>query len=547
MKFRAFAPLALGALVVACSSNDAGPVVDGGGDAPAIPHSDGRQVADAGVGSDAPASLWDAGPRPANSLCSAPQPLSLSGGKVAVSGDTFPAVNEFDSDLTCDSVLGPYPGPQVYFLVALAAGKTYKLTVAPDKFDVALYAFPASTACDAAAINAACASHVRDTPDTKPYMGKAEAMLLAPQQSGDWIIAVDSYNPLEAGTFSLSIEEFTPPTNTACAKAEAITVGQAVSGDTIGVADEFATLHCGAQPSPPSTKVPYFVGPQLYYRVNLSQGTQYRVNLKPGFFAWLYVFHTGAACDPTSIEAACASQGGKGGAIAVSMDGIGDLQLTPEKSGEHVVVVDSASAVFYGPFTLQVTEQTTTTLSAPLSLDFDSGCSGLSATGDWECGKIQFAAGANCTLGSKTFGVPPTAGHSGSGMWGTVLNDCYTPLANNSKVDDKAGTCTNISSADDSVLALKVALPGTWTSAKLTYWSWEDVNQPFDWAEIRVDNKVAWQLCEMSYTQPTAWKQRTLDLSAHVGKTVEIGFHFMASPFVNYAGWYIDDLSISGS
>jgi len=547
MKFRVFAPLAVGVLA-ACSNNDATPGGDGGaGDATVIPHSDGLPRTDAGAGSDAPASLWDAGPAPANSLCNAPQPLTLSGGKVTVSGDTFPAVNEFDSDLTCNSMLGPYPGPQVYFRVALAAGKTYKLTVAPDKFDVALYAFPGATACDAAAINAACASHVRDTPDAKPYAGKAEAMLLAPQQSADWIIAVDSYNPLEAGTFSLSVEEFTPPTNTTCAAAEAITVGQAVSGDTIGAPDEFATIACGAQPSPPSTKVPFFIGPQLYYKVNLSQGTQYRINLKPGFFARLYVFHGGAACNPTSIEAACASQSGKGAAIEVGMDGIGDLQLTPEKGGEHVVVVDSTSPLFYGPFTLQVTEQTTTTLSAPLSLDFDGDCGGLGASGDWECGKIQFSAGANCTLGSKTFGVPPTAGHSGSGMWGTVLNDCYSPLANNSKVDDKAGTCTNMNVADDSVLSFKVALPGTWTSAKLTYWSWEDVNQPFDWAEIRVDKKVAWQMCEMSYTQPTAWTQRTVDLSAHVGKTVEIGFHFMASPYVNYAGWYIDDLSISGS
>ncbi|MBW2530751.1 MAG: hypothetical protein JRI55_04690, partial [Deltaproteobacteria bacterium] len=269
---------------------------------------------------------------------------------------------------------------------------------------------------------------------------------------------------------------------------------------------------------------------------------------KPEFIARLYVFHAASAsCSPGAIEAACASQSGKGDVIKVPMDGNGELLFTPDKGGEHIIVVDSTSPVFYGAFTLLVAEQSTATLTAPLALDFEQGGGGLSGTGDWEQGTINFSAGANCKLGSKVFGVAPTAGHSGSGMWGTVLNDCYSPLTNNYKVDDKLGTCTNMSPTDDSVLRLKVTLPGSWSSAKLTYWSWEDLNQPYDWAEVRIDNKVAWQLCEMTYTQPTAWKQRTIDLSAHVGKTVEIGFHFMASAFVNYAGWYIDDLAISGN
>lgn len=491
--------------------------------------------------------LYDAGPAPANTTCSAPQDLTLSGGKVTVNGDTFAALNEFDSNITCSSPLGPYPGPQLYYRVHLEPG-TYKLTLEPDKVDLALYVFPASTSCDAAAINAACTDQLRDTPDPKPYAGKTEAMLLQVTQDGDWMVVVDSYNELEKGLFGLTIETFTPPTNTTCSTASPLTPGQPVTGDTIGAGDEFATVHCGEAPSPPSTKVPYFVGPQLYYRASLTQGTTYRVNLRPTFIARLYLFHAASAsCTPGAIEAACSSKSGKGDVIGVTMDGNGELLFTPDQGGDHIIVVDSTSPVFYGSFTLFFAEQSTATLTAPLSLDFEQSGGGLSGTADWEHGAINFGAGPACTLGTKTFGVAPSAGHSGTGMWGTVLNDCYNALANNSKVDDKQGTCTNLSPSDDSVLGFKVTLPASWSSAKLSYWSWEDLNQPFDWAEIRVDNKVAWQLCEMTYTQPTAWKQRTIDLTAHVGQTVEIGFHFMASAFVNYAGWYIDDLTVSGS
>jgi len=38
-----------------------------------------------------------------------------------------------------------------------------------------------------------------------------------------------------------------------------------------------------------------------------------------------------------------------------------------------------------------------------------------------------------------------------------------------------------------------------------------------------------------------------VDLSAHVSQTVEISFHMMASPVTNRAGWYIDDMALSGS
>jgi hypothetical protein len=538
--------LAMGA-IGGCSGPDSAATPDS---SPAAPDSgsvdaaaEGAPAAPTPDGSTLPSP--DAARGPANSACGSPEPIPLVGDKGSAQGDSFGAPNQFGNSITCNSPLGPFPGPQLYYRVTFEAGKTYKLTLTPDKFDAALYLFPAGTACDAAAVDVACQEHVRETPDPKPYAGKAEAMLHSVQTTGDWVLVVDSYNPVEAGAFTLEIEPFTPPKNKTCAAAEPLTLGQKVTGDTIGADNEHSKVHCGEEPAPPSTKTPFYTGPQLYYSVNLSAGKKYRVRLEPGFFARLYLFEQ--TCSEPAIEAACASGGATGDAASVPMDGQVDLPFTPKTSGAHLVVVDSVNPILYGPFTLLVEEHSTPVLTAPASLDFESGCGGLAASGDWECGALAFKKGKNCTLGSKVLGTPPQQAHSGSGVWGTVLNDCYNGLGNNSKVDDKQGICTNLTPNDDSVLRFKVALPSGWTQATLSYWAWEDLNQPYDWAEIRVDKKVVWQLCEQTSAAPTAWKQRKLDLSAHVGKTVEVAFHFMASPYVNHAGWYIDDLTVGGS
>ena len=121
----------------------------------------------------------------------------------------------------------------------------------------------------------------------------------------------------------------------------------------------------------------------------------------------------------------------------------------------------------------------------------------------------------------------------------------YSPL-DNAAGSSSAG-CTNADPSDDSVLRFRVALPASWTTAKLTYYSWEDIYTYYDWGEVRVDKQAVGQLCSTGYSAPTAWVKRTIDLSAHLGKTVEVALHFMATAYSNYAGWYVDDLSVDGS
>jgi hypothetical protein len=174
---------------------------------------------------------------------------------------------------------------------------------------------------------------------------------------------------------------------------------------------------------------------------------------------------------------------------------------------------------------------------APFLLDFESDSGNLIATRDWEWGHVAFVRGSGCAANA----APPSAGHSGTGIWGTVLDDCYHGLGN------ATDPCKNLTIADDSILSLRLALPATFKTATLTFWEWTDFFLPFDWNEIRVDGKVFKQTCSGDYLPPTAWVKQSLDLSAFVGKTIVVSFHFMASPVVNFAGWYIDDLEVSGS
>jgi hypothetical protein len=173
-------------------------------------------------------------------------------------------------------------------------------------------------------------------------------------------------------------------------------------------------------------------------------------------------------------------------------------------------------------------------LQVLFAYDFESSGAGLVASKDWQWGKLAFKAGAGCSSGIAA----PKSCHSGSGCWGTVLNDCYNPLGN------AADACANASTADDSVLRVDFTIPTSYKSARLAFWEWADYFSPFDWVEIRVNGSVAYQDCKSSYTAPSAWTKRTILLNSYLGKKVSVAFHFMASSVINYAGWYLDDLSV---
>jgi len=169
------------------------------------------------------------------------------------------------------------------------------------------------------------------------------------------------------------------------------------------------------------------------------------------------------------------------------------------------------------------------------SENFDTDDGGLVGTLDWEWGAAYSWSGAGC---ANTPAPPPTA-HSGAGMWGTVLNDCYSNFGNNAGYD----TCTNTAPADDSILSFQVDLTGT-GAAQMCWWEWPDIFLAYDWGQVYANGDTVFEHCGTTYTAPTEWLQQCVDLSGYAGQVVDIEFHMMASSVVERAGWYIDDLEV---
>lgn len=76
---------------------------------------------------------------------------------------------------------------------------------------------------------------------------------------------------------------------------------------------------------------------------------------------------------------------------------------------------------------------------------------------------------------------------------------------------------------------------------------WFDVYTYYDFGEVLINGVSALTKCASTYVPPTSWQTRTLDLTPHIGQTVEVSFNFAASKATNRAGWYIDSLAVTGS
>jgi hypothetical protein len=304
---------------------------------------------------DADAYTGEAGPPPGNQLCQKPSDLSLQSGHGTLSADTSQAQNEFGS-INCSGDLSDILlGPQLYYRVHLEGGKLYKAVVT-GSFDVALYAFLASTSCSAIDINLGCKTPLPKAPE-RIYSsdnfegGTAEVVRLAPTADEDWIVVVGSYSSLEKGSFTLTISEVIPVANDTCTAPEDITLvnGKAtVSGSTDLALNEFGSSITCSGPAP-------FRGGQLYYRIAIPQGEGLHLSLSPTFTASLYVFSEAASCLATAINQECGSAGVNGSVLEVIGAGTtGPLVFSPSQGGNFIVAVDAIDPVQAGYFQLVV-------------------------------------------------------------------------------------------------------------------------------------------------------------------------------------------------
>ncbi|MFO7660609.1 MAG: carboxypeptidase regulatory-like domain-containing protein, partial [Candidatus Cloacimonadaceae bacterium] len=143
--------------------------------------------------------------------------------------------------------------------------------------------------------------------------------------------------------------------------------------------------------------------------------------------------------------------------------------------------------------------------------------------GDW-----QWANTYDVTLydpsGSTSTQQPPSAAHSGTGMFGTVLLGPYTNAGGWSYLRQTF----DLSGMSDPILNL---------------WHHMDGFNTWDYGLILVNGTTVWGASSAAVFMP--WQVINVDISAYENMaSVEISFEWYATSVVNYAGWYIDDIYI---
>ncbi|MCC6748737.1 MAG: hypothetical protein IT371_13840 [Deltaproteobacteria bacterium] len=306
------------------------------------------------------------GPAPVNAKCTTPTVVTLAAsGATTVTGTSQYAPDEFAAIDCGKNPNGPWPGAQVYYKVKLDAGKTYRIDLQA-QFDSALYAFPASTKCDEAAINLACANPSPADP-LKVYnadkSGTGEAIFITPTTAEDWIIVVDYYNNKKTGgAFTMTITPgFTPAANGKCSGAQAVTLtsGSAtIKGDTAGVGNEMK-VNCGGTKD--------FNQGQLFYKLSIPAGKNYRVTVNGEFDTALYAFPASANCQEAAVNTGCKNPTPADATQVLNQNvpaslfsmGTGEMLRLKNATGaavDWIIVVDSMVAGEFGPFTLQIDE-----------------------------------------------------------------------------------------------------------------------------------------------------------------------------------------------
>jgi hypothetical protein len=169
-------------------------------------------------------------------------------------------------------------------------------------------------------------------------------------------------------------------------------------------------------------------------------------------------------------------------------------------------------------------------LNNPLSYyeDFETGDGGWVPSGpssNWEFGTIVVGTFKNC--GYTAFPYPEPAGaHSGTKVWGTILDGCYT----NFNGETSLAKSFNFQAAPKSI--------------ELRWWQWFHIFEPYDNARVLVNGEELWRVSNNMATN--GWMQQRVSLSAFAGQPeVTIQFILEATSEVNRMGWYLDDIEIA--
>ncbi len=164
--------------------------------------------------------------------------------------------------------------------------------------------------------------------------------------------------------------------------------------------------------------------------------------------------------------------------------------------------------------------------------NFDTTDGGWVPTSNWSnpLGDWQWTANYNpaayTDIDTYT-DAPPTSAHSGSGMWGTVIQGGYTNAGGWSYLRKTF----NFSGISDPVL---------------NFWHYMDGYNTWDYGLILVNGNTVWGSSASAEFMP--WQVLNVDLSAYANQSnVQISFEWYATTTVSYAGWYIDDVYVGSA
>ena len=167
--------------------------------------------------------------------------------------------------------------------------------------------------------------------------------------------------------------------------------------------------------------------------------------------------------------------------------------------------------------------------------DFEDSNGTYTGTGDWE------------------WGIPssgPGNAHSGVKLWATNLSGNYSSYSN-SMLTTPEINLTGVSEAKLDFYQWYIIEQGS------SNWDGGNVKISVDGGSFNVLNNVepaytgtisSWNSGipgELGYTGDSGgWQKVSADLTSYVGHTIKLRWHFGSDTSVEYAGWYVDDVSV---
>jgi len=150
---------------------------------------------------------------------------------------------------------------------------------------------------------------------------------------------------------------------------------------------------------------------------------------------------------------------------------------------------------------------------------------------DFECGVGDWSADNGLwQVGVPTYG--PGAAHSDSMCAGTVLYGAYPAYANTRLVSPR--------------IHVPDVSRGEWVWARFWHCFWMENGDDTGRVQVTTNDGESWTTLSSPVFEGTgnAWSQTCVDITAYSGQDVRLGFYFASDSYYEYAGWYVDDVSV---